>query len=49
MLASAIGLECSHFLSEDLQDGQNVQGGGGKSLTIVDPFAHSPDQSLNFH
>jgi predicted nucleic acid-binding protein len=41
LLASAINLGCTHFLSEDLNDGQTIQG-----LTIVDPFAHSPDQIL---
>ena len=39
LLASAIELGCTHFLSEDLQDGQRVD-----TLTIVDPFAHSPEQ-----
>lgn len=38
LLASALELGCTHFLSEDLQDGQSIAG-----LTIVDPFAHSPD------
>lgn len=41
LLASALELGCSHFLSEDLQDGQAIEG-----LTIVDPFAHSPGQIL---
>jgi predicted nucleic acid-binding protein len=41
LLASAIELGCTHFLSEDLQDGQRVD-----TLTIVDPFAHSPEQIL---
>jgi predicted nucleic acid-binding protein len=41
LLASALKLGCTHFLSEDLQDGQRIE-----SLTIVDPFAHSPDQIL---
>ena len=41
LLASAIELGCSHFLSEDLQDGQRID-----TLTIVDPFAHSPEQIL---
>lgn len=39
LLASAIELGCTHFLSEDLQDGQKIE-----TLTIVDPFAHSPEQ-----
>ncbi|MBL8576746.1 MAG: PIN domain-containing protein [Mesorhizobium sp.] len=41
LLASAIELGCTHFLSEDLQDGQVID-----TLTIVDPFAHSPEQIL---
>ncbi|MEW9804610.1 PIN domain-containing protein [Mesorhizobium sp. ZMM04-5] len=41
LLASAIQLGCTHFLSEDLQDGQRID-----TLTIVDPFAHSPEQIL---
>ena len=41
LLASALELGCSHFLSEDLQDGHRIE-----SLTIIDPFAHSPDQIL---
>ena len=41
LLASALELNCTHFLSEDLQDSQTIQG-----LTIVSPFAHSPDQIL---
>jgi predicted nucleic acid-binding protein len=44
LLASALELGCSHFLSEDLQDGQIVEDGDGKSLTILSPFAHSPEQ-----
>lgn len=42
LLAAALQLGCRYFLSEDLQDGQTIQG-----LTIVDPFAHSPEQILN--
>jgi len=42
LLASALELECTHFLSEDLQDGQRIGG-----LTIVDPFAHSPEQIIS--
>lgn len=41
LLASALGLGCSHFLSEDLQDGHQIAG-----LTIVDPFAHTPRDIL---
>lgn len=39
LLASALNLGCTHFLSEDLPDGQSIEG-----LTIVYPFAHTPDQ-----
>ncbi len=45
LLASALELGCTHFLSEDLQDGQVIEG-DGKGLTIVDPFAHTPEQIL---
>ena len=38
LLASAIELGCSHFLSEDLQDGQEVGG-----MTIINPFLHAPE------
>lgn len=38
LLASAIELGCSHFLSEDLQD-RHVIGG----LTVINPFLHAPD------
>lgn len=38
LLASAMELGCSHFLSEDLQDGQIISG-----LTILNPFLHSPE------
>lgn len=46
LLASAIELGCTHFLSEDLQDGQIIDGPTTKGLTIVDPFAHTPEQIL---
>lgn len=39
LLACALELACKYFLSEDLQDGRDIEG-----LTIVNPFAHSPDQ-----
>jgi len=45
LLASALELGCSHFLSEDMQDGQIVSD-GTRSLTIINPFTHSPDQIL---
>lgn len=46
LLASALELGCTHFLSEDLQDGQRIEL-AGKALTIVSPFAHTPDQILS--
>ncbi|MGE0500119.1 MAG: PIN domain-containing protein [Rhizobiaceae bacterium] len=46
LLASALELGCSHFLSEDLQDGQRIEDGTGRALTIVDPFAHTPADIL---
>lgn len=46
LLASALELGCTHFLSEDLQDGQVVTDSSARSLTIVDPFVHSPEQIL---
>jgi len=39
LLASAIELGCSSFLSEDLKDGHSFPG-----LTIISPFRHSPPQ-----
>jgi predicted nucleic acid-binding protein len=45
LLASALGLGCTHFLSEDMQDGQRIEA-GKQVLTIVDPFAHTPEQIL---
>jgi predicted nucleic acid-binding protein len=41
LLASALELGCSHFLSEDLQDGQQIGG-----LTIINPFTHAPEEIL---
>jgi predicted nucleic acid-binding protein len=37
----AAQLGCTHFLTEDLQDGHQIAG-----LTIVDPFAHTPEEIL---
>lgn len=39
LLASAVELNCTHFLSEDLQDGREIEG-----MTVVDPFAHRPEE-----
>jgi predicted nucleic acid-binding protein len=47
LLASALELGCSHFLSEDLQDGRQIDNSDGRALTIVDPFAHTPDSILS--
>ena len=44
LLASAIELGCAYFLSEDMQNGHSIILRRGKSLTIVDPFAHTPGQ-----
>lgn len=41
LLASAIELGCSHFLSEDLQDGHQIGG-----LTVINPFLHAPETIL---
>lgn len=45
LLASALELGCTHFLSEDLQDGQRIEA-GDRALTIIDPFAHTPERIL---
>jgi predicted nucleic acid-binding protein len=36
-LGSPVELGCSHFLSEDLHDGQQIG-----DLTAVNPFLHDP-------
>jgi predicted nucleic acid-binding protein len=41
LLASAASAGCSHFLSEDLNDGQ-VYG----AVTVVNPFRHAPEDVL---
>ncbi len=41
IVASALEAGCSHLLSEDLQDGQSLDG-----LVVVSPFAHEPDGIL---
>jgi predicted nucleic acid-binding protein len=45
LLAAALELGCTHFLSEDMQDG-HVVSDGTRDLTIIDPFAHSPQHVL---
>ena len=49
LLSSAIELGCSHFLSEDIQDGQRISLSREQSLTLANPFAHSPDDILTQH
>jgi predicted nucleic acid-binding protein len=49
LLASALEHECTHFLSEDMQDGQHVALGAEQGLTIISPFAHSPLDILTLH
>lgn len=46
LLASAVTSGCTHFLSEDLHDGQAIAISSGQSLTIINPFAHSPASIL---
>ena len=41
IVAAAPRAGCTHVLTEDLQDGQVIDG-----LTVVDPFLHSPDSLL---
>jgi predicted nucleic acid-binding protein len=41
IVAAASEMRCRYLLSEDLQDGQVVDG-----LTIVSPFTHRPDDVL---
>ena len=48
LLASALELGCTLFLTEDMQDGQRVDN-DSRSLTLVNPFAHSPDEFLTHH
>jgi predicted nucleic acid-binding protein len=45
LLASAFELGCTYFLSEDMQDGQVISD-ARRTLTIVNPFAHSPEHIL---
>jgi predicted nucleic acid-binding protein len=41
LLASANAAGCSHFLSEDLNDGQAYDG-----VVVVNPFRHAPEDVL---
>lgn len=49
LLASALELGCTYFLSEDMQDGQKVTLSPDQRLTIINPFTHSPDDILSQH
>jgi predicted nucleic acid-binding protein len=49
LLASALELGCTHFLSEDLHDGHRITRETPRSLTIINPFAHSADDILTQH
>jgi predicted nucleic acid-binding protein len=42
IVAAAQASECTHLLSEDLQDGQVFDG-----LTVVSPFTHTPEDVLS--
>jgi predicted nucleic acid-binding protein len=41
IVAAARRLGCAHLLTEDLQDGQDLDG-----IVVVDPFRHEPGQIL---
>jgi predicted nucleic acid-binding protein len=41
ILAAAVDMRCRHLLTEDLQDGQVVDG-----VTILNPFLHAPSDVL---
>ena len=41
IVAAALGLRCRYLLSEDLQDGQVIDG-----LTIINPFTHQPEDII---
>ncbi len=41
ILAAAQLASCAHLLTEDLQDGQQLD-----DVTVVNPFEHSPDELL---
>ena len=42
IIAAALGAECDYLLTEDLQDGQEIDG-----LTIISPFTHNPETVLH--
>jgi predicted nucleic acid-binding protein len=46
LIASALELGCTHFLSEDLRDGHVIAAETPRNLTIINPFAHSADDIL---
>ena len=41
IVAAAIESDCQHLLTEDLQDGQHLDG-----VIVVNPFVHPPDSIL---
>lgn len=41
IVAAALRAACPYLLTEDLQDGQELEG-----TTVVDPFAHEPEEVL---
>ena len=41
IVAAAQAADCEHLLTEDLQDGQRLD-----TVTVVDPFAHRPENLL---
>jgi predicted nucleic acid-binding protein len=41
IVAAAVRLGCGHVLTEDLQDGQSLEG-----VTVVNPFVHPVDSVL---
>ncbi|MFH1573317.1 MAG: PIN domain-containing protein, partial [Acidobacteriota bacterium] len=44
IVAAAQAGDCRYLLTEDLQDGQDLDG-----TLVVDPFRHGPDEVLTIH
>lgn len=44
IVAAARRARCTHLLTEDLQDGQDLDG-----TLVIDPFRHRPDSVLGSH
>lgn len=42
IVGAALVAECAYLLTEDLQDGQEIDG-----LTVIDPFRHSAEEVLD--